>query len=208
MNRLLPTGIDVLDRMLSGGIPAGSVVALTASPASQSELLLYELTATRGTLYLSTQRSAEAVQDGFDRTSVRVGSPNVQYLGGEAPLDHATQFVQALPEGANIIIDPVDVLERESEVRYQYFLNQLQTHMVNTGSLAFLHSLKGRNVPALRDTTEYMADVIMDLETSVRGDTIINRLSVPKFRGGGALDQTIKLDLKERVTIDTSRDIA
>ena len=53
----LRTGIEVLDRKLDGGIPAGSIVALTADPASQAELFLYELTATRGTLYLSLDRT-------------------------------------------------------------------------------------------------------------------------------------------------------
>jgi hypothetical protein len=53
-----------------------------------------------------------------------------------------------------------------------------------------------------------MADVIFDLKTTVSGSEIENRLAVPKFRGGRALDETIKLQLTEQVTIDTSRDIA
>ena len=204
----LSTGIDVLDRKLRGGIPAGSVVALTAPPASQSELLLYELTAVRGTLYLSTERSAEAVTDAFERTNTRVGSPNIRHIGGDAPLDHANQLIRALPEGANLIIDPIDVLEREGATRYRNFMNELQTQMVNTGSLAFLHCLDGRDVPPQRDSTEYMADAIFTLSTHLRGDTIENRLTVPKFRGGAALNEAIKLELTEQVAIDTSRDIA
>ena len=51
MAERLRTGIDVLDRKLDGGLPAGSIVVLNATPASQAELFLYELTATRGTLY-------------------------------------------------------------------------------------------------------------------------------------------------------------
>ncbi|PSP59844.1 transcriptional regulator, partial [Halobacteriales archaeon QH_7_66_37] len=39
----LRTGIDVLDRKLGGGLPAGSMVTLSASPRSQAELFLYEL---------------------------------------------------------------------------------------------------------------------------------------------------------------------
>jgi hypothetical protein len=56
--------------------------------------------------------------------------------------------------------------------------------------------------------SEHMADVIFDLKTTVSGSEIENRLAVPKFRGGRALDETIKLQLTEQVTIDTSRDIA
>lgn len=208
MARRLRTGIDVLDRMLDGGIPPGSVIAITASPASQSELLLYELTATRRTLYLSSKRSSAAVRDALDRANTRVGNPNVQELTADAPLDHATQQLRALPEESNLIIDPIDPLEHASASRYQNFLNSVQTHMINTEGLTFLHCLKGRAVPDERDTTEYMADVIFDLDTSVRGDSIENRLTVPKFRGGRALDEPIKLELSERVSVDTSRDIA
>lgn len=69
------TGIDVLDRKLAGGLPPGTIVAYTARPASQSELLLYQLTAARRTLYLSTQRSAEAVSHAMERRRHRSALP-------------------------------------------------------------------------------------------------------------------------------------
>ena len=62
MTGRLSTGIDILDRQLDGGIPPGSIVLLAADPASQSELFPYELTAARATTYLTTIRSAPAVQ--------------------------------------------------------------------------------------------------------------------------------------------------
>ena len=204
----LKTGIDVLDRKLNGGLPAGCIVALTASPSSQSELLLYELTAARGTLYLTTQRSDQAVRDAIDGTNTQVGSPTVRDVGGSEPLDEANRLIRALPEGANLIIDPVDTLERREPARYRNFLNDLQTHMVNTGSIAVLHCLDGYAPPENRDTTEHMADVVFDLDTRVEGTDMVNRLAVPKFRGGRALSETVKLELNEEVAIDTSRDIA
>lgn len=205
----LPTGIDILDRKLEGGIPAGSIVAFTADPASQSELLLYELTAARGTLYLSTARSDQAVQDGLDRTPAQTGSPTVRHIGDDGEsLDQANQLIRALPENANLIIDPIDPLERRAEERYRNFLNELQTQMVNTGGLAFLHALDGVRQPDNRDVTESMADVVFQLQTELKGEQIENRLLVPKFRGGAALTEAIKLELAERVTVDTSRDIA
>ena len=87
-------------------------------------------------------------------------------------------------------------------------MNDLQNHIFNTDSLAILHCLDGRAVPPLRDTTEHFADVIFYLKTDVTGDEVENRLAVPKFRGGRAPSDVIKLDLVEEVSIDTSRDIA
>ncbi|MFC6862960.1 MULTISPECIES: RAD55 family ATPase [Haloarcula] len=208
VNRLR-TGIEVLDRKLDGGIPAGSIVALTADPASQAELFLYELTATRGTLWLSLDRTAESVVASIEQTPANTGDPTVRHISGEAPLDNAGKLVSALPETSNLIVDPLDVLEaQEPPSRFRAFMNDLQNHIVNTGSLAILHCLDGRSIPPLRDTTEHFADVIFQLDTRVRGDEVENRLAIPKFRGGRAPKDVIKLDLDEEVSIDTSRDIA
>ena len=208
MSSRLETGIDILDRKLAGGIPAGSIVALCADPASQADLLLYQLTDARGTLYITTKRSDQAVRDAIDSTDAPVGSPTVRGIAGSEPLDQANRLIRSLPEGANLIIDPVDVLEERESSRYTNFLNELQTHMVNTNSIAFLHCLDGHSVPENRDTTKHMADVVFDLETTTRGTDLVNFLAVPKFRGGQALTETIKLQLVDEVDIDTSRDIA
>ncbi|MBV0923405.1 transcriptional regulator [Halomicroarcula limicola] len=208
VNRLR-TGIDVLDRKLDGGIPAGSIVALTAQPASQAELFLYELTATRGTLWLSLDRTAESIVASIEQTPANTGDPTVRHISGEAPLDNAGKLVSALPETSNLIVDPLDVLEaQEPPSRFRAFMNDLQNHIVNTGSLAILHCLDGRDVPPLRDTTEHFADVVFQLKTTTTGDEVENRLAVPKFRAGRAPSDVIKLDLVEEVSIDTSRDIA
>jgi KaiC/GvpD/RAD55 family RecA-like ATPase len=209
MTKRLRTGIDVLDRKLDGGLPAGSMVALTAAPASQAELLLYELTATRGTLWLSLDRTAEAVSDSIENTPAETGDPTVRHISGEAPLDNAGKLVSALPETSNLIVDPLDVLEsQEPPSRFRSFMNDLQNHIFNTNSLAIMHCLNGRSVPPLRDTTEHFADVVFELDTMVSGDQVENRLAIPKFRGGRAPTDVIKLDLVEEVSIDTSRDIA
>jgi KaiC/GvpD/RAD55 family RecA-like ATPase len=209
MTRRLETGIGVLDRKLNGGLPPGSIVAISASPASQSELLLYELTAARGSLYLTTERTDQAVRDAIDATKAPVGSPTVRDIAGSEPLDQANRLIRALPEGANLILDTANVLERREPSRYRNFINELQTHMVNTGSIAFLHCIDGvTSPPQNRDTTLHMADIVFDLETSYDGQEIENRLAIPKFRGGTALTETIKLELAAQVAVDTSRDIA
>lgn len=208
MTTRLGTGIEVLDRELDGGLPAGSTVALIAEPASQAELFLYELTATRGTLYLSLDRTAAVVSDTIDRAPTRTGDPTVRDVAGETPLDSAAKLVSALPQSSNLILDPINVLERMEPRRFRKFMNELQNHIYNTDSLAFLHCLNGRDVPGMRDTTEHMADVIFQLQTEVSGDRVENHLAIPKFRGGRALSEVIKLELTEEIAVDTSRDIA
>lgn len=208
MAKRLSTGINVLDREIDGGIPAGSIVLLQAPPASQSELFLYELTAARASLYLTTFRSDQAVKDALEKVSTRKGDPTVRDIGGDAALDQANRLVNTLPEEANLILDVVDALERSEHSRYRRFLSELQTCMVNTGGLAVLHGLKGESVPEQRDMTEHVADVVFDLRTDLDGQEVENRLAIPKFRGGRALDETMKLKLAESVSIDTSRDIA
>lgn len=207
MSERLRTGVEVLDRKLDGGIPAGSVVALSASPASQAELFLYELTATRGTLYLSLSRRSDAVSASIQQADTKTGDPTVRDITGEAPIDNVTKLVSALPESSNLIIDPVDVLETHEPGRFRNFMNELQNQIYNTGSLAFLHCLDGEEPPPLRDTTMHMSDVVFDLRTQLAGDEIENRLSIPKFRGGSAVADVIKLKLTSEVAIDTSRDI-
>ncbi|MFB6353018.1 MAG: RAD55 family ATPase [Halobacteriales archaeon] len=204
----LPTGVEALDRQLEGGLLPGSVVAYLAPPASQSELLLMEMTSQRNSLYLSTARSEGAVREAFERTQAPTGDPVVQYVPADAPLDNARQLFRSVDGEANVIVDPMDTLERSDPARYQTFLNELQNHMGNTGSVAMLHCMSGDAEPELRGMTKHMADVVFDLEVVYDGAEVETRLAVPKFRGGNALEETIKLELAERVRVDTSRDIA
>jgi KaiC/GvpD/RAD55 family RecA-like ATPase len=204
----LNTGIDVLDRKLDGGLPPGCIVAYTADPASQSELLLYELTAARGTLYLTTERSDDAVQHAIETSPSAVGSPTVRHVTSDDPLEEARQLIGALPDGANLIVDTTDVLERCETDDYVAFLNELKTRMLETESVAVLHCLRGPDESANRSRTYHAADAVFDLRTEVAGTELENHLTIPKFRGGRQPTDAIKLELTEEVAIDTSRDIA
>ena len=204
----LPLGIGPLDRRLDGGLPAGSVVAYCAPPASQSELLLYELTAMRETLYLTTDRSEDAVADALRTATCPTGDPEIRFVPGDAPLENARRMIRGVGEGTNVIVDAGDALERTDRGRYERFLNELGNHVQNTAGLAFLHCLRSGSEPDNRTATEHMADVVFDLRQERHGTEVETRLGVPKFRGGRALSETVKLELEERVRVDTSRDIA
>ena len=212
----LPTGISVLDREFDGGLPSGSVVVLKADPASQSELIVDRFSRPRECRYLTTVRSADAVEanltlDGADEN----GEPSdggggrtvIEETDSEDPLDDVLAAAADLPERATLVVDSADPLEATDRSRYGSFLTDLRRYVADAGGIAVMHALKGEHGHN-RVVTEQVADVVFDLRTTVTGTEIVNRLIVPKFRGGAALEEPLKLKLTDAVSVDTSRDIA
>jgi len=197
----LSTGIEPLDRELGGGLPPGSVVALTADPNSQSELLLYELTTERGTLYLTTERSESLVRQDISNSVAEVGSPTIRRLDDQQPIEVTSELVRRLPEGANLVIDTMELLERTDRSTYVDFLNHLIEHIRETGSIAVLHCLRGASVPNNRSSTEHFADVVFDLQTTVDDSTVEQQLSIPKSRTDRVPAEAIELDLSTEPVI-------
>jgi len=216
----LPTGISVLDREFGGGLPSGSVVVLKADPASQSELIVDRFSRPRECRYLTTVRSAEAVESGLTldggtesgetnggEGESRVEATVVEETDREAPVDDVLAAAADLSERATLVVDSVEPLEAVDRSRYGSFLTDLRQHVVDAGGIAVLHGFKG-DTGRNRVVTEQVSDVVFDLRTSVTGTEIVNRLIVPKFRGGAALEEPLKLKLTDTVSVDTSRDIA
>ncbi|MFD1571540.1 RAD55 family ATPase [Halorubrum laminariae] len=208
----LPTGISVLDREFGGGLPSGSVVVLTASPASQSELIVDRLARVRACRYLTTVRSPAAVEDGLRRDRGRSADENesvvVSAVDEADPIDDALSIADDLPDRGTFVVDSVGPFEAEDRDSYRAFLNGVRQRVADADGLAVLHALKGETDGPTRAVTEQVADVVFDLRTTVTGTEIANRLVVPKFRGGAALEEPLKLKLTDTVTVDTSRDIA
>lgn len=61
------TGIDKLDRLLEGGIPAGFSVVLLGSPGSSTEILVKQIAATGSVTYISTEESKQEILDTMHR---------------------------------------------------------------------------------------------------------------------------------------------
>jgi len=206
----LPTGISVLDREFGGGLPSGSVVAVTANPASQSELIVDRLARVRECRYLTTVRSPEAVEDGLTRGGGGTADGDDTVVRGvEAdPIDGALSVADDLPERGTLVVDSVGPFEAGDRDSYRAFLNGVRRRVADADGIAVLHALKGETDGPNRAVTTQVADVVFDLRTTVTGTEIVNRLVVPKFRGGAALEEPLKLKLTDTVTVDTSRDIA
>lgn len=207
MTNKLSTGIGTLDRKLNDGLPAGSILVLSASPASQSEQFLRDMTGARQTQVVTTRRPKRAVERSMYRTSPNPENVTVREVNGANPIDETLSLVEGLPDGANLIIDPLDPLERSERSEYESFLNAVQATALDRDALVVFHCLNGHRIPEYRDMTEYVADVVFELQTEVRGEAIVNRLAVPKLRDGKPFEKPLKLELTDKVGIDTSRDI-
>ncbi len=190
----LPLGTDTLDYRLGGGLPPGSVIALVAPPASQAEHLLYRATGVRGTLYLTTERSRTNVRRAIATAETGGGTPTIRHIHGDGALEDALSFAEKLPDAANLIVDPIDPLERRSRSEYVHFLEELKDRIVETGGLAILHCFA--DGLAGRSATLRAADAVFEFESVAPGagtDTE-HYLSVPKYRPMADFSETVELD--------------
>lgn len=205
----LQTGMETLDRQLNGGLPAGSITVIEAPPDSQAYLMLHELTAERGTIWISFAREEAAIETTLEETTAPSGDCTVRRVSDAEPMDDVTKLLTAVPDRSNIIMEPMDVLETQADpAEYRDFLNDLQEHVLSRESLAILLCPKTDEDIPLRATTKYYADVVFELKTRVSGEDIENYLLVPKFRRGHCPSSVLKLDMATEVSIDMSRDIA
>ena len=193
MPEQLSTGFAALDRELNGGIPAGSLVAITGGPASRADRLLYGPTSGRRTLYLTATRSEAAVRDALTASGVGLDRCVVREVDADRPLDHAYQLIQRVTEPATVVIDPVNAVERAGEGRLAAFLNAFRAQLTETESVGILHCLDGRAVPPQRDVTEYAADGVLSVATERRDGGLDTRVTVPKFRGKPPVAEAIEL---------------
>ncbi|MCU4925188.1 transcriptional regulator [Halobacteria archaeon AArc-dxtr1] len=207
MSDRITMGVDALDRSLGGGVPFGFIVAYTADPASQSERLLYRLTAEHKTHYLTTERSASAVRNALAIAPVETGAPTIRAVDARDPLASATRRVQALPAEAILVVDTADVLEWADREAYLAFLETLSDAVSERNALAILHCLATDEPPPNRSRTEHAADAILALRTQRTSEAVEHRLSVPKFRAGGHSTDVLTLELTDGVAVDESRDI-
>jgi KaiC/GvpD/RAD55 family RecA-like ATPase len=227
----LSTGIDAIDRHMSGGIEPGSLVALIAGPTMQSEAILHELIEMRQTLYLTTLRGATAVEEDLERLST--DDVFVEYAGADQTMDNELlgqitgsrsytpsftndgtlldtvyDFVTDLDQRANVILDPVNPLEEtDNKNAYREVLNKLKTTMLDTGGIGILHCITLEDSPPFRDVTLALADTVWELNLVSLTNTMEYQLLIPKNRGGTPVLDDISIVLEKDVWVDESRNI-
>lgn len=206
MNRIT-TGITYLDRQLNGGLPEGTITSIVSRPASQVNPLLYTFMKDRSWLYVTTYRSKNAVENELD--DLLWGDVRVEHVGVDRPVRNCHKILQKVDEPRHVIVDTMNPLEEtDREAQYVGLLNGLKEYLLDTGTIALLHCTEHDKPPSARGVTLTMADVVWELELVVEGNTVENRLTVPKYRCRKVVDEVIKLDLGQEVDVDTSKNIA
>ncbi|QSG05075.1 RecA-superfamily ATPase implicated in signal transduction, inactivated [Halapricum desulfuricans] len=193
----MATGVESIDRQLGGGLPPGSIAAVVGEPDGHAESLLHRLTTARGTLYLSTDRPARLVRTAMSADGGPTGSPAMRTVGAD-PLEDATGLLADLPDGANFVVDPADVLEAHDRDAYLEFLRTLKDRMLETDGIAVLHCLEGEQRPANRGVTERVADAVLAVSAVRDGTALEARATVRKFRPDPSARGTVAVDAGER----------
>lgn len=203
------TGIRFLDMQFGGGIPPGDVVALVAPPDSQSEVFFKELAREQPLRYASTIAGNEAeLEEWVQPAGHETGDVSVTHLDPESFQAEPEEVLGDLGEKECLVVDPIDELEAGARKRYLAGLNTLKDRLRMTDSIAVVHCLDGQDVPDQRSLTLKRADHVWRLRQTVKTEELSTRLYVPKSRAGQPITEAIRLELSDRVDIDTSRNIA
>lgn len=229
-NEKLGTGIRGLDRELSGGIEAGSLVSIIAGPGTQSEHLFQQTIGLRPTLYLSALRESEAVEENLGdvegdvfvedlRNTSRMDKDLVKELtgsrgysspitNGDETLETVYELIEKVDRRMNIILDPVNPLEETGgKDVYREVINKFKSKVLETKSLGILHCITLEEAPPLRDVTLAISDVVIELELVSATNEMQYQLTVPKNRGGEPLLSETEVVFDSTVVIDETRNI-
>jgi hypothetical protein len=192
---------------MHGGVPVGSLLALSAPPESQSELLLSAAVSAADTAYLTTDRTRDAVEARLGRSEAET-ELRVESVSPDAVADDPTARLDAVPSGGFVVVDGFDAFERLGRDEQLRVLRALSARLRERGSVAILDCAKQDDRTAARRRTLGFADVVWVLHLTVTTLSVETRLAITKVRSGRPHLEPVKLKLTDRVVVDTSRDIA
>ena len=227
----LPTGIDILDRNLNGGLPSGALVYFSANPKSMPEVFLFELATPRKTYYITTHKNPRYVRRNMKELDFEL--PGIEFVDLHTEYYHkilrdtpdkqwaSKKLVQFMNEWLDslknkndknftIIFDSFSFLVEigvEADM-LKPLMDKIYDIINDSNSICYLMMVKGVHHESVENRIQYWCDVIFDIDLERKGDKIINKLTLPKIRGMTPLTDYIKFKVTDRISIDTSRDIA
>lgn len=206
----LSTGIETLDRKLSGGLPPGTLVAVVTPPGVQHDPLLCAGTDERASHFFTTMKSEAAVRRAFERSA---GGSKIEYIRELDPKEADSQlsaWIHDISDGDDFYVDTIDPIEESLDRdRYAELLNTFDDRLDAVGSIGYLYGLSTETPPHNRRYTLDFADCVLRLRARQQRDKLNYYLEIPKATGvalGGA-DRHLEIDIDRGVDIDQTRNI-
>ena len=181
MTDVLSTGVEALDDLLAGGVPAGGLVALLADPGSPAERLLYAASAVNRTRYLTALRPPAEVRDGLAAHGAT--STAVAAVAGDDLLSDPSGHLGGLDEGSLLVVDPVTEAEQGGREAYRDLLEAVKRTLRETESVGLLGCPRTTPPTLRRDLTLGLADHVWSLSVERTRATAEPRLWVARARG-------------------------
>jgi hypothetical protein len=175
------TGVDALDDLLGGGVPAGGLAALLADPGSPAERLLYAASAANRTRYLTALRPPAEVRDGL--AAHGASAATVAAVEGDDLLADPSGHLGGLDEGSLLVVDPVTEAEQGGREAYRDLLEAVKRRLRETASVGLLYCPRTTPPTLRRDLTLGLADHVWTHSVERTRATTEPRLWVTRARG-------------------------
>ena len=231
LSKCLPTGMNLLDRTLNGGIPKGSLVYFSADPKAQPEVFLFEFTTPRKTYYFTTNHDPVHIcrhmaelnfsSDQIEFIDVHDEYYNNIYISSQDNAEADRRVIEFIDsrldeiysnstESFTIIFDNFSFLiDLGVDITIlKRLLDKVYDLVIDRDSTCILMMIKGVHPERIENIFQTYCDTIFNIESDMKGDKISNKLSIPKIRGMAPVTEYIRFKIIDRVYIDTSRDIA
>jgi KaiC/GvpD/RAD55 family RecA-like ATPase len=206
----LSTGIEALDRKLSGGLAPGTLVAVLTPPGVQHDPLLCAGADERASHFYTTVKGEATVRRSFDRSA---GGSKIEDIEQINPAEADRQFaarIHDIEDDEDFYVDVIDPIEESLDRdRYGELLNSFDDKLAEIGSVGYLYGLVTKTPPHNRRYTLDFADCVLRLRARQQRGKLNYYLEIPKATGVSlsGTDRYLEIDIDRGVDIDQTRNI-
>lgn len=212
MFRLCPTGLDVMDKALGGGLASGSVVYISADAATNCEVILFHFTQPRKTFYFATTREPKYItQDmeylGFDSSKIEfIDIFKVSRLDYNLLEFMEDKLKNIKEKDITIIIDAFHILPllNDNRNRIVELMHIIYNTAKENNAVIYLFSLKNTMDSKIENELIGYCDVVFNVGSLRYKETISNELLITKARNIQVSHNIVKFFIKGKVVGDPS----